>query len=51
MLKTDIWSGLPLGLVIANLLIDPAPGKHIASRAVAHYSLTPAAIQTIQQEM
>lgn len=51
MLRTDIWSGLPLALVITNLLIDPARGRTIAGRAVSSYSLTPAAIQTIRNEM
>jgi hypothetical protein len=50
-LKTDILAGLPLALVIINLLIDPARGKRIADRAVTRYSLTPAAIQTIRYEM
>ncbi len=38
-------------LVLINLLIDPARGKRIADRAVARYSLTPAAIQTIRYKM
>jgi hypothetical protein len=50
-LKTDILGGLPLTLVIVNLLIDPLRGKRIASRAVARYSLTPASIQTIHYKM
>jgi predicted ATP-grasp superfamily ATP-dependent carboligase len=51
MLKTDIWSGLPLALVIINLLINPVRGRAIAGKAVSSYSLTPAAIQTIRDEM
>jgi hypothetical protein len=50
-LKTDIPGGLPLALVIVNLLIDPVRGERIASRAVARYSLTPASIQTIRYKM
>lgn len=50
-LKTDILVGLPLIVVIIGLLIDPVQGKRIADSAVARYSLTPAAIQTIRYEM
>jgi hypothetical protein len=50
-LEIDLMSLLPLSVVTVQLLVNPAWGKQIASRAVSDYALTQKAIEVIQDEV
>jgi predicted ATP-grasp superfamily ATP-dependent carboligase len=47
-LLTDPWCAIPLGVVVATLLRDPATAAHFSRTTVAAYSLTPQAIQRLR---
>ena len=47
-LLTDPWCAVPLGVVLAKLLVAPAAAQRLADATVAAYSLTPAAIHRMQ---
>jgi predicted ATP-grasp superfamily ATP-dependent carboligase len=46
-LRLDIFSIVPLAVVIVGLLLDPGIAKRLSSQTVVDYSLTPKAVQTI----
>jgi len=43
-LLTDPWCAVPLGVVVARLLREPAAAERLSQATVAAYSLTPSAI-------
>ena len=47
-LLTDPWCAIPLGVVIARLLRDPAAASRFSETTVAAYSLTPQAIHRLR---
>ena len=47
-LKTDPWCAVPLAMVAARLLRDPAAGLRFSDTTVAAYSLTPEAIRRLR---
>ena len=47
-LLTDPWCAIPLGVVIARLLRDPAAASRFSETTVAAYSLTPRAIHRLR---
>jgi predicted ATP-grasp superfamily ATP-dependent carboligase len=47
-LRTDPWSAIPFGLVVAKLLFDPASAGQMAGRTVRAYSLTAAAVHHLR---
>jgi predicted ATP-grasp superfamily ATP-dependent carboligase len=47
-LLTDPWCAIPLGVVIARLLRDPASASRFSESTVAAYSLTPRAIHRLR---
>ncbi|MBV9228504.1 MAG: hypothetical protein JOZ18_04255, partial [Chloroflexi bacterium] len=49
--RTDLLSFVPVCVLTTQLLINPARGLATASKAVTRYSLSPHAIQVIQQEL
>lgn len=47
-LLTDPWCAIPLGVVIARLLRNPAAASRLSETTVAAYSLTPQAIHRLR---
>jgi predicted ATP-grasp superfamily ATP-dependent carboligase len=47
-LKTDPWCAVPLGMVAARLLRDPAAAARFSDTTLAAYSLTPEAIRRLR---
>ena len=47
-LLTDPWCAIPLGVVIARLLRNPAAAARFSETTVAAYSLTPQAIHRLR---
>jgi predicted ATP-grasp superfamily ATP-dependent carboligase len=47
-LLTDPWCAVPIGVVVARLLLAPAAAARFSDTTVAAYSLTPAAIDRLR---